>query len=229
MAAQVLHIRHTKHAPAIITSTLCCTGAAEVAEIEILDSPVVAAAATHNGPLQHNHKQLSPQQVQQQQQIDCISDGDDGDVTILHDSPDARQQQQQQQESQEQGKDSRAGSTSGGEAAGAAADAGAGSAEAAAAGGGPAVPPPPCGWQPPFRLDGSVPLTVEMLLGVLPEFHSAHAMDCAECAASLEEAVAGHQEVKAQVEVQRATLGKLAAAGVTEVLEPGLTYYLVPK
>lgn len=97
-----------------------------------------------------------------------------------------------------------------------------GSPEAAAA----AAPP---AWQSPLPLDGSVELTEQQLVDVLPEFHSVHAEECPECAASLQVAAAGHQEVKQQLEVQRAAFGKLLSGTVQEVLEPGVTYYLVPR
>ncbi|KAF6259483.1 hypothetical protein COO60DRAFT_1001164 [Scenedesmus sp. NREL 46B-D3] len=54
-------------------------------------------------------------------------------------------------------------------------------------------------------------------------------MDCQACKASLAEAVVGHQEVKQQLEVQRAALSKLLAGSVNESLEPGAAYYLVPN
>jgi hypothetical protein len=85
------------------------------------------------------------------------------------------------------------------------------------------------GWQLPLPLDGSVPLTAAALLAHLPVHSAVHAMECHECAASLQQAAAGHQEVKAAVEGQKQVLGKLMAPGVTEVLEPGVAYYLVPK
>ena len=85
------------------------------------------------------------------------------------------------------------------------------------------------GWQPPIPLDGSVEVTEQQLLDLLPQFHSVHAEECPECAASLQVAAAGHQEVKQQLEVQRAAFGKLLSGTVQEVLEPGVTYYLVPR
>jgi predicted aspartyl protease len=78
-------------------------------------------------------------------------------------------------------------------------------------------------------VDGSVTLTTEALLQQLPEFHTASAMDCGVCAAALAQAAQGHHEVQAAVEGQRAALSKLLATGVTEVLEEGRGYYLVPK
>jgi hypothetical protein len=49
------------------------------------------------------------------------------------------------------------------------------------------------------------------------------------CAAARAQAAQGHHEVQAAVEGQRAALSKLLATGVTEVLEEGRGYYLVPK
>jgi hypothetical protein len=84
-------------------------------------------------------------------------------------------------------------------------------------------------WQLPVALDGSVDVTEEQLRQLLPAFYSFQDMDCEVCKASLHEAVVGHQEAKQQLEVQRAALSKLLAGSVTESLEPGATYYLVPK
>jgi hypothetical protein len=84
-------------------------------------------------------------------------------------------------------------------------------------------------WQLPIPLDGSVEVTEQQLKQLLPEFFSIHSMDCEVCKASLAKAVVGHQEAKQQLEVQRAALSKLLAGSVTESLEPGAAYYLVPK
>lgn len=85
------------------------------------------------------------------------------------------------------------------------------------------------GWQFNLPLDGSVSVSEQQLLELLPVFHSVHAEECQDCAASLQEAAAGHQEVKQQLDTQRAAFGKLLNGNVQEVLQPGVTYYLVPK
>jgi hypothetical protein len=139
------------------------------------------------------------QQQQQQQQEDGVKD-----EVILQDSDDEQQQQQPQQ---------------GEERAGSRATSPSAAAGPAAAG----------SWQLPVPLDGSVEVTEQQLKQLLPEFFSIHSMDCEVCKASLAEAVVGHQEVKQQLEVQRAALSKLLAGSVTESLEPGAAYYLVPK
>jgi hypothetical protein len=143
--------------------------------------------------------QQKEQQQQQQQEHNGVKD-----EVVLADSDDEQQQQQQGEE--------RAGSRATSPSAAA-------SAAAPAAG----------SWQLPVPLDGSVEVTEDQLKQLLPSFHSCHAMDCQVCKASLAEAVIGHQEVKQQLEVQRAALSKLLAGSVTESLEPGLAYYLVPK
>lgn len=84
-------------------------------------------------------------------------------------------------------------------------------------------------WQFPVSLDGSVEVTEEQLLQALPSFHSVHAMECEQCRASLQEAAAGHQEVKQLMEAQKQALSKLLVGSVTENLEQGVAYYLVPK
>jgi hypothetical protein len=141
----------------------------------------------------------SSDQQQQQQQQEGIKE-----EINLQESDDEQQQPQQQQGEERAG--SRATSPSA-----AAAPAAAGS------------------WQLPIALDGSVEVTEQQLKQLLPEFYSVHSMDCEVCKASLAEAVVGHQEVKQQLEVQRAALSKLLAGSVTESLEPGAAYYLVPK
>jgi hypothetical protein len=144
--------------------------------------------------------QQQHQQQQQQQQQDGVKD-----EVILQDSDDEQQQQQQQQQGEE-----RAGSRA--------------TSPSAAAG-----PAAAGSWQLPIPLDGSVEVTEQQLKQLLPEFFSIHSMDCEVCKAILAEAVVGHQEVKQQLEVQRAALSKLLAGSVTESLEPGAAYYLVPK
>lgn len=85
------------------------------------------------------------------------------------------------------------------------------------------------GWQFPLNLDGSIELTEEQLLEHLPEFNSANAMTCEVCRTSLQQAAAGHQEVKQQLDAQRAAFGKVLNNNVQEMLDPGVNYYLVPK
>jgi len=153
----------------------------------------------------------SPQQPKQQEQQQQAGPGSDGDDVCMVDADPLQQQQQEQQQP----------GATGGRVSPETPE-GADAAAAAAAG-------PPSGWQLPFPLDGSVPLSERLLLQHLPEFHVANVYDCAECAATLQEAAAGHQEVKQQLEGQKQTLGKLLAGTVHEALEPGVTYCLVPK
>lgn len=87
----------------------------------------------------------------------------------------------------------------------------------------------PSQWQFPLPLDGSVELSEQQLLQHLPEFAVASSFDCEQCALRWQEATAGHQEVKQQLEGQKQVLSKLLTGTITEVLEPGVTYYLVPK
>lgn len=146
------------------------------------------------------------QQHQHQEQEQPLVTAADGDVTMIDADTDAEQQEQQQPDGAPADRAS---------SPGAAADA-----AAAAA---------PGSWQLPFKLNGSEQLTQQQLLDVLPEFQVVNAYVCQECSAHLQEATAGHQGLKQQLEGQRQVLSKLLASTVTEALEQGVTYYLVPK
>lgn len=152
-------------------------------------------------------KQQQQQDGQQPPEVQVI---DDADMDAAMTDTDRQQEQQQQQ-----GADGAADRAS---SPGGAADAGEGV-------GGPAGS---TRWRLPFPVDGSVPLSEEQLLQALPEF-SVMAYDCETCSASLQEAAAGHEEVKQQLEGQKQALGKLLAGCATETLEEGVLYYLVPK
>jgi hypothetical protein len=156
-------------------------------------------------PQKDKQQQQQQQDGQQPPEVQVI---DDADTDVVMTDTDGQQQQQ--------GADGAADRAS---SPGAAADAGEGAA---------GTPADPGRWQLPFALDGSVPLSEEQLLEALPEF-SAMAYDCEACSASLQEAAAGHQEAKQQLEGQKQALGKLLAGNVTEALEEGVLYYLVPK
>jgi hypothetical protein len=84
-------------------------------------------------------------------------------------------------------------------------------------------------WQLPFPLDGSELLSESKLLQALPEFTVSNDFACPDCESSLKEAAEGHQEVKQQLEGQKQALGKLLAGNITEALQEGAAYYLVPK
>jgi hypothetical protein len=149
-------------------------------------------------------KQQQHQEQEQLEQQQPLVIAANGDVTMIDADTDAEQQQQPDGAPAD-----RAGSP------GAAADA-----AAAAA---------PGSWQLPFKLDGSEQLTQQQLLDVLPEFQVVNAYVCEKCSAHLQEATAGHQGLRQQLEGQRLELSKLLAGVVTEALEQGVTYYLVPK